>query len=91
MADNGGGFDFGGLVDKALSAYTAVQTAKAQAGARRPPAPVNQGGFLTFGPQSGPLDAGLSDGEKVSAIFRSPVTWVALAALLVGVVYLVRR
>lgn len=89
----GGGFDWGSLVGNIVNAYTQVEVAKQQGGNRRPPAPTNSGGLLSFGYPPTNQDAGYvySDSEKVGAIFRSPVTWVALAALAVGIIFLMRR
>ena len=89
--DSGSGWGavFGQLIDAAGQAYAAKQQNQ-----RRPPPPRRgEGGFLDFGYGNDPTAPGgqLTDQQKVSAIFRSPVTWIALAALVVGAVYLIRR
>ena len=87
------GSDWSGLFSKAIDAAGQAYAAKQQNTRRPPPPRTNSGGFLDFGYGSDMNASGtyLSDQQKVSEIFRSPVTWIALAALGVGLIFLIRR
>ena len=80
---------FGNVVDAATQAYVAKQQ-----NTRRPPPPTNMGGgSLGFGyPMATDAEGRvLTDQQKIAEIFRSPITWLALAAIAVGVIYFIRR